>query len=66
MFVQITAEDAEDLEIPGEPYSFGVLKSAQALGDYEALKRRNRRIIRVHLSADAELAKLVDILGNLP
>ncbi len=66
VFVQITAEDAEDLGIPGEPYSFGVLKSAQALGDYEALKRRNRRILRVHLSSDTELVKLVDVFGNLP
>jgi transaldolase/glucose-6-phosphate isomerase len=64
VFVQITAEDPEDLEIPGESYSFGVLKNAQALGDYEALKRRNRRILRVRLSSDVDAAKLVDIFRN--
>ena len=52
VFIQITADDAEDLPIPGETYSFGVLKSAQALGDFQSLSKRNRRAIRVHLGAD--------------
>ena len=58
-FIEITSEDAEDLPIPGEAFSFGVLKSAQSLGDYEALKSRGRRIIRVHLSSEADLEKLI-------
>jgi len=52
VFIQITADDAQDLPIPGEPYTFGVLKAAQALGDFLSLSKRNRRAIRVHLGAD--------------
>lgn len=52
VFIQITSDDAEDLAIPGEPYSFGVLKAAQALGDFLSLSKRNRRAIRVHLGGD--------------
>ena len=60
MFLQITSDDAEDLAIPGEPYTFGVLKSAQALGDFLSLSKRNRRALRLHLGADvnAGLKKL--------
>jgi transaldolase / glucose-6-phosphate isomerase len=65
LFIQITSEDAEDVAIPGEPYSFGVLKSAQALGDYEALKQKGRRIIRVHLASEADLKKLRDAIAGL-
>ena len=52
LFIQITADDGEDLAIAGEPYSFGVLKAAQALGDLQSLSKRNRRAIRIHLPAD--------------
>ncbi len=65
LFMQITCEDSVDLPIPGEPYSFGVLKSAQALGDYEALKNKERRIIRIHLASESDLSnilKAVEIL----
>ena len=60
VFIQITSDDAEDLPIPSEPYTFGVLKAAQALGDFLSLSKRNRRAIRVHLGADvnAGLKKL--------
>ncbi len=49
LFILITADDKEDLPIPGEPYSFGVLKQAQALGDFEALRSKGRPVIRLHL-----------------
>ncbi len=49
VFVQLTCEDDPDVPIPGEPYSFGILKAAQALGDLQSLTTRNRRVIRVHL-----------------
>ncbi len=52
VFLQITADDAEDLSIPGAPYTFGVLKAAQALGDFLSLSKRNRRALRVHLGVD--------------
>lgn len=52
VFLQVTSNDEQDLPIPGEKYSFGVLKQAQALGDFLALSKRNRRLLRVHLPAD--------------
>jgi glucose-6-phosphate isomerase len=52
LFIQITGEDAEDVTIPGEPYSFSVLKRAQALGDLQSLQGKNRRVIRVHLATN--------------
>ena len=54
VFIQVTSDDAEDLAIPGETYTFGVLKAAQALGDMQSLTARNRRVIRVHVRADVE------------
>lgn len=52
VFLQITADDAQDLAIPGQKFSFGVLKTAQAQGDLEVLVERKRRVLRVHLGAD--------------
>jgi len=52
LFLQLTADDAEDAAIPGTSYTFGLFKRAQALGDLEALKKHGRRVIRVHLGAD--------------
>lgn len=46
---QLTADDAQDLPIPGESFSFAVLKNAQALGDLQALRAKGRRVIRIHL-----------------
>jgi hypothetical protein len=52
LFVQLTADDPEDAPVPGSPYTFGVFKRAQALGDLEALRRHGRRVVRIHLGAD--------------
>jgi len=52
LFLQLTAEDPEDIPVPGKPYSFGVLKRAQARGDLEALRERGRRVHPVHLGLD--------------
>jgi len=52
VFLQITADDAADLPVPGQKYTFGVVKAAQARGDFEVLSQRNRRALRVHLPAD--------------
>ena len=54
LFILFTGDDPEDLEVPGQPYTFGVLKRAQALGDLEALQRRGRRVVRLHLSDNVE------------
>jgi len=54
VFIQITSGDINDIEIPGEKFSFGVLKQAQALGDFESLASRHRRAIRIDLGGDVE------------
>jgi glucose-6-phosphate isomerase len=67
VFIQLTDEDKTDLAIPGEPYTFSVLKEAQALGDFSSLEKRNRRAIRFHLGSDAEigLRRLLQlVIGN--
>lgn len=49
VFLQITADDAKDLTVPGQKASFGVIKAAQARGDFDVLTERGRRALRVHL-----------------
>jgi transaldolase/glucose-6-phosphate isomerase len=52
VFLQITCDDAADLPVPGRRYTFGVIKAAQARGDFDVLVGRDRRALRAHLSAD--------------
>ncbi len=52
--LQITCDDAADLPVPGQKYTFGVVKAAQARGDFEVLAERGRRALRVHISGDLE------------
>ncbi|GAB4506158.1 MAG: hypothetical protein Kow00123_02960 [Anaerolineales bacterium] len=52
-FLILTADDAEDVPIPGERYTFGVLKNAQALGDRQALEAAGRPVLHLHLAGDA-------------
>ncbi|MCY4612695.1 MAG: bifunctional transaldolase/phosoglucose isomerase [Nitrospira sp.] len=54
VFLQVTADQRTDLDIPDEPYSFGTLAAAQALGDMKSLCTRNRRVIRIHLGCDVD------------
>jgi transaldolase / glucose-6-phosphate isomerase len=49
VFLQITCEDPADLPVPGRKYSFGVVKAAQARGDFDVLAERGRRALRVHI-----------------
>ena len=62
VFLQVTADDAADLPIPGYPYTFGQLKRAQAIGDLQSLHAHGRPALRVHLGADrrAGLGRLVE------
>jgi len=53
LFLQFTADAPEDIPIPGSPFSFATLRRAQAQGDFEALKKRGRRIAGIHLGEDA-------------
>jgi hypothetical protein len=52
LFLLLTVDDGEDLPVPGSPYTFGIFRRAQALGDLEALRRHGRRVIRIHLGSD--------------
>jgi len=49
VFLQITCDDAKDLPVPGQKYTFGIVKAAQARGDFAVLAERGRRALRVHL-----------------
>jgi len=60
VFLQITCDDKVDLPVPGQKYSFGVVKAAQSRGDFAVLAERGRRALRVHIGKNvkADLAKL--------
>lgn len=60
VFLQITCDDASDLQVPGQKYTFGIVKAAQARGDFAVLAERGRRALRVHLGKNvkSDLAKL--------
>ena len=49
VFLQITSDDAEDFGVPKQQYTFGIVKAAQARGDFQVLLDRERRALRVHL-----------------
>ena len=54
VFLQVTCDDREDLPVPGQKYTFGIVKAAQARGDFEVLAERDRRALRVHLGPDVD------------
>jgi transaldolase/glucose-6-phosphate isomerase len=54
VFLQITCDDAVDLPVPGQKYTFGAVKAAQARGDFAVLAERGRRALRVHLGKDVK------------
>jgi transaldolase/glucose-6-phosphate isomerase len=60
VFLQITADDAAELLVPGQSYTFSTVKAAQARGDFDVLAERGRRALRVHITGDLEagLSKL--------
>lgn len=65
VFLQITCDDGVDLPVPGRRFTFGVVKAAQARGDFQVLAERGRRALRVHLGADVaggldQLARAID------
>ena len=66
VFLQITADDAHDLAIPEQKYTFGIVKAAQARGDLAVLRERGRRALRIHLGADVDagLKKLAAAMGR--
>jgi glucose-6-phosphate isomerase len=65
-FLQITGAVAEDLPVPGKPYSFGALQAAQAAGDRQALTGRGRPLLHLHLTdRTAGLAQLLAAAKDL-
>jgi len=62
LFLQITTEHDQKVEIPNQHLTFATLERAQALGDYEALMARERRLLRIHLPSTRALAQLVQAL----
>ncbi|MEU4338573.1 glucose-6-phosphate isomerase [Micromonospora lupini] len=65
-YLQVTGAVAEDLAVPGKPYTFGELQAAQAAGDRQALAGRERPLLRLHLTDRAAgVAQLLDAAGEL-
>lgn len=54
VFLQVTCDDAVELPVPEQKYTFGVVKAAQARGDFEVLAQRGRRALRVHLGSNVD------------
>jgi transaldolase / glucose-6-phosphate isomerase len=68
VYIQITADDGADVPIPGQKFTFSILKRAQAAGDLQSLRNHGRRVIRVHIAGDldAGLASLAGAVGATP
>jgi transaldolase/glucose-6-phosphate isomerase len=66
VFMQLTGGGGEDVPLPGEKFTFGVLCRAQAIGDYESLMKRNRRAISINLGSDVDagLRRLAETVKN--
>jgi len=64
VILQVTCDDAADLPVPGQKYTFGVVKAAQARGDFQVLAERGRRALRVHLGKTSRPAW--PIVGGVP
>jgi len=62
VFLQITAQPAPDLAIPGRKASFGVIEAAQARGDFRVLAKRGRRLLHAHIAHDVD--KGLAAIGN--
>jgi len=67
VFLILTYKPKKDINIPGEKYTFWQLHMAQAIGDFQALKEKGRRVIRIHLKKDLEkaLKKLTERISRL-
>jgi transaldolase/glucose-6-phosphate isomerase len=52
VFLQVTCDEDRDLQVPGQKNTFGLVKAAQARGDFQVLAERNRRALRIHIGSD--------------
>lgn len=64
VFLQVTSDDAVDFEVPGQKFTFGIVKAAQARGDFQVLLDRGRRALRIHLEGQPNVA-LTRLLHDL-
>jgi transaldolase/glucose-6-phosphate isomerase len=64
VFLQLTSDDATDLEVPNQKFTFGTVKAAQARGDFQVLVDRERRALRVHLGSNV-VEGLHDVLAAI-
>jgi transaldolase/glucose-6-phosphate isomerase len=64
VFLQITADTLDDIQIPGHRFTFGIVIGMQAQGDFTVLEQRDRRVLRLHLGKDVQggLQKLNDMI----
>jgi transaldolase/glucose-6-phosphate isomerase len=64
VFLQLTCDDKDDLPVPGQKFTFGIVKAAQARGDFQVLSERGRRALRVHLARDLSegLRQLAEVI----
>ena len=68
VFLQVTCDETHDLAVPGQKYTFGIVKAAQARGDFAVLAERNRRALRVHIGdgdVNAGLKKLAELVEQV-
>ncbi len=65
VYLQVTTEPHEDLDVPGRPFSFGEFIAAQAAGDAQVLAEHGRPVLRLHLrDHDTGLAQVQEVLGR--
>jgi transaldolase/glucose-6-phosphate isomerase len=64
VFIQLTSDDPEDVPVPEQRFTFGLVKAAQAQGDLNVLFDRQRRALRIHIAGPAAfgLARVADIV----
>jgi glucose-6-phosphate isomerase len=66
VFLQITGEASQDLDVPGAGYTFGTLQAAQAAGDRQALASRGRQVLHLHLTDRAAgVPQILAAVGGL-
>jgi glucose-6-phosphate isomerase len=63
-FLHITGNYADDMEIPGRPFTFGQLLGAQAAGDAEVLMARGRPVLRLNATSKSDVARVTSALGG--
>ena len=66
VFLQLVGDDPTDIRIPGQKFSFGVLKQAQALGDFQALRNHGRRVLRVQVRDVAQGLMKLGLAAGVP